>query len=728
MYSANPYVFPLASGQDALQVWPSAEKGTCGQNMDDPWQDLLASSQYVFVPAYIAYGLLDTMAPLCYDTMAPIVSLGGKGCDGKNWLASHCDHAGSSKTVKASKDGKQLLGPEQQDFHQEILRKLALHLAAQPDADQDSQELESEQERQQQAQPPVGLARRSSCKKDVESLGSSPRSVFCDTPEDHSMPVWTDTHGTAAQSIAREEQPDQNTHCVWVPTYIAYGLLDAMMFGQCCPQGSPGSNDSKNRLGPQEQGFHEQMLRKLALHLAAQPDGDHDSSIKGVQSQPFVQNRPRGTSSESCKEKIPHKLSNCGSAGSQEKGAGRSLSLQQNSHQDDFHAQMLQKLALHLAAQPDTPKSVPMEAGKGSAEAWLSEGQHVAWTERQAATRVNQDKGVSLPSSHFQHSTQQQEQEFHQEMLRKLALHLAAQPQPLQQARQQVDASWEACDPVAAGEDKQLCERLVADLEPPADAGRILDVLNWVFSVAGLLSLTQFGSRVVQKAIAVASATQREAFAESLLPVAWELYTDPHGNHVLAKLIEVLPCARLSCIAQGMCGQATTVARHQFGSRILERLIEHCDEEHVGFLLDELLEDLEALARHSFGNFVVQRMFENCTVARKHSCVERLLPHVLQHATHKTASNVVQRMLQFVEFSWQAAMADAFLAGEGATSLESIAATRYGSFVVHQLVDRLHPRIDSVKARVKAAHPRLQESKFSQKNIVDFLGESFFHD
>lgn len=676
--------------------------------MYDPWQDLLTGSQYVFVPAYIAYGLLDTMAPLCYDTMAPIVSLGGKGCDGKNWLASHCDNTGS-KTVKACKDGKQLLGPEQQEFHQEILRKLALHLAAQPDADQESR---------QQARSPAVFESSTSCKKDAESQGSSPRSVFCATPDDHSMPVWTDSNGRAAQSIARpaiarDEQPDESTYCVWVPTYIAYGLLDTMMLSQCCPQSSQGGNDSKNRLGPQDQEFHQQMLRKLALHLAAQPDGDHDSSIKGVQSQPSVR---RGPSSEVCKEKLPHKLASWGSKGSQEKAAGRSLGLQQNPHQDEFHRQMLQKLALHLAAQPDTSESAPLEAGKG---------QRGTWTARQG-TRGNQGKEPSLPSSHFHQSTQQQE--FHQEMLRKLALHLAAQPQPLQQGRQQADASWEAGDPVVAGEDKIFCERLIADLEPPADAGRALEVLNWVVSVAGLLALTQFGSRVVQKAIAVASAQQHEAFAESLLPASKELYTNPHGNHVLAKLMEVLPCTRLSCIAYSIGGQATTVARHQFGSRILERLIEHCDEEHIGFLLDELLEELEALARHPFGNFVVQRIFERCTPARKHRCVEGLLPHVLQHATHKTASNVVQRMLQNVELSWQAAMADAFLAGEGSTSLEAIAATRYGSFVVHQLVDRLHPRIDSVKARVKAAHPQLQESEYSQKNIVDFLGESFFHD
>ena len=36
-----------------------------------------------------------------------------------------------------------------------------------------------------------------------------------------------------------------------------------------------------------------------------------------------------------------------------------------------------------------------------------------------------------------------------------------------------------------------------------------------------------------------------------------------------------------------------------------------------------------------------------------------------------------------------------------------------GSFVIHSLVDKLHPRIDAVKARVKAAQPQLSESKFS---------------
>jgi len=112
----------------------------------------------------------------------------------------------------------------------------------------------------------------------------------------------------------------------------------------------------------------------------------------------------------------------------------------------------------------------------------------------------------------------------------------------------------------------------------------------------------------------------------------------------------------------------------------------------------------------------------------KEDCVKKLLPHVLQHASHKTACNTVQRMLEHSDLACKAMIADAFLEGKGETSLETIAATRYGSFVVQHLVDRFHPRIDAVKARIKAAHSQLQSSGFSQRKIVHFLGEAFFRD
>lgn len=226
----------------------------------------------------------------------------------------------------------------------------------------------------------------------------------------------------------------------------------------------------------------------------------------------------------------------------------------------------------------------------------------------------------------------------------------------------------------------------------------------------------------------MASAQERERLAAVLLPRTMELYPSPHANYVLAKLIEIMPPTRLGAIGEAMRGQAISVARHRFGCRILERLVEHCSETQVGFLLDEVFADLEALARHQYGNFVVQHLLEYASPARKIAAQRALLPHVLAHTTHRTASHVVQRMFDLADSSWQAAIVDTILAGRGEASLEAMAATRYGSFVIQQLVERTHPRTAAVKSRIKAAHEKLQASTFGQKNLLDFLGADFFRD
>jgi hypothetical protein len=343
--------------------------------------------------------------------------------------------------------------------------------------------------------------------------------------------------------------------------------------------------------------------------------------------------------------------------------------------------------------------------------------------------QVDEARGKSIL---FKCSSSKHDQlDFQQDMLRKLALHLAAQPDSQETTQEATLASLSEARGI--GENRAHCDHLISELQASQDisgSARAAEIIEWALLVGRTLALTQSGSRVVQKVIDVASTKQREQLLYVLLAdvSVSELYTSPHANHVVAKLVEIMPPTSLTRIGESMRGKATTVARHQFGSRILERLVEHCGEDQIGFLLDEVVEDFEALARHQFGNFVVARLLEHSTIARRHCCVQKLLPHVLQHATHKTACNIVQRMLDHSDLACQAMIADAFLVGTGETSLESIAATRYGSFVIQHLVDRFHPRIDAVKARLKAARSQLQESGFSQRKIVQFLGEAFFRD
>jgi hypothetical protein len=606
------------------------------------------------------------------------------------------------------------------------------------------------------------------------------------------MPAWSNAY---ANPFDPNYGKVDSGHYVWVPVHIANGLLDAILPWQnfadsICPsfpqdaklksidEAKPvtGNHGGKPVLGAQEQEFHQQMLQKLALHLAAQPDAHNaeegnngfpenvqaDGVEQGVSMPLTPQHEGDGAASEgedeghaspdgfatppsayacASKSRANRSSSECvqvpsyiaqgllGCMADTEKcakahkdQAGKHLS----SQDQEFHQQMLRKLALHLAAQPDdspaAAQNTQFSAPHQTHQDVLPQSAIYANVQRQsnAAKNPKKDKksGKCIP-----------QEEFHQEILKKLALHLASQPdEPQQTPGEQLSTN---CSAIAfgnaseIGEDKKQCDSLIAQLKSPEAPQQ---VMAFVLSTTRTLSLTQHGTRLVQEAIDVASLEQREQFADALFADIQGIYTSPHANHVLSKLIQSLPSDRLVVIAEAMRGTGVTVARNQFGSRILERLIEHCNEDQLGFLLDELVHDLEALSRHQFGNFVVQRLFEHGSAQRQEACVEKLLPHVLQHATHKTACSVVQCMLVHVDLSSKATIADLFLRGKDETSLESIAATRYGSFVVQQLVDKLHPRIDAVKARIKAARPRLQESSFSQRKIVDFLGEAFFRE
>jgi len=710
--SNNAYMF--IATEPLGPVWSQTGSDGKLQNQNDAWHSWLASN-YVWIPSYIAYGLVD-MVPW-QDTVAPIADISLKPCQSQMSPSK----GKGIKGMESSKrhEGKNSLAPDEQEFHQDMLRKLALHLAAQPDAEADSDATVQEQhvleepeklERQEEHSPEcishfcecANFFKHVDKQDEASDAPDTPRS-FCATPEEHGMPVWAGKHQPPQPPPHMEYMEDlteRSSHCVCVPSYIVHGLLETVALGE--------GKGRERRLGAHDQEFHQQMLRKLALHLAAQPGSDLSTGS-------YPAHAPQSPALEK---------SRAGRRGQHQQGKGF-FQHDSRPQQEEFHRQMLQKLALHLAAQPDTPTPSP-HASQYVAPMSMSPAAAEAHAVPAPAPEVRKAPSPSFSQGHQSHPALQPE--CNQELLRKLALHLAAQDHPLDKPHLEVQGDgikWQPMnDPAAIGEDKASCDRLIAELE-----GNDRDEhLNWVLSVVRPFSSTQFGSRVVQKAIATASVQEKEKFAQELLSHSMDLYVSPHGNHVLAKLIEVLPSSRLVCIAESMKGQAATVARHQFGSRILERLLEHCSEQQIGFLLNELLDDLEALARHAFANFVVQHLFEHGTPERKTLCLQKLLPHVLQHATHKTASNVVQRMLEHADVSSQALIADAFLAGEGEASLETIAATRYGSFVIHSLVDKLHPRIDAVKERVKAAHPQLQESKFSQKNILDFLGEAFFRE
>jgi hypothetical protein len=474
------------------------------------------------VPTYIAYGLLEMLVPW-QNYAGDYSAAGGKGViTGMEVFNSLPDELGS-------KDKIHLLGPQEQEFNQQMLRKLALHLAAQPDATaQPAEQVSQTPPRENRSSPvcpvedeldkpsighstaektskgfngicrdvkqPSALGRQESefhqqmLRKLALHLAAQPSSE-----EDAMYPNQgllrgegngerdeeaspgarggglnsPDGFATPPSAYACTARPSSTSQCVRVPSYIVQGLLERIeeedvttpKSNLADDRGCRGIRGNRDReaarhvLRPQEQEFHQQMLRKMALHLAAQPTAEADSQQQ-QQQRPQLYSSPRASPGIVVPESTGAPCEKAGAVGQKprSKEQRRNLTPLNGSHPQEFHPEILRKLALHLAAQPDSTEDSPQ----------------------------------------------------------------APWPQKASCLQDTVGAS-----PEEVGNDKELCDRLIMELEScGADAAKTAkaqDILAWIRSLARPLALTQSGTRVVQIAIDVASLEQRESLVNALL-------------------------------------------------------------------------------------------------------------------------------------------------------------------------------------------------------------------
>lgn len=268
-------------------------------------------------------------------------------------------------------------------------------------------------------------------------------------------------------------------------------------------------------------------------------------------------------------------------------------------------------------------------------------------------------------------------------------------------------------DPMQLIENKELSEQIIARLDSTSKPERG-HIVEWIVGAAKPLALDKHGTRVVQKALEVASNSDRVKLHAALEPHVEDLYVSLHGNHALTRLVEVMPSATIGPVIAQLQSQATTVARHRFGCRVLERLIEHCSEPQISALVDQIVAESDCLCRHPYGNFVVQHILEHGSPSRRTAILHKMLGMIPTLAMHRTASHVVQKALDYSSEEGQSAIIRRLLDGERPTSLAEVACSRYGSFVVEQLAS-IRVWSDEVQGRLSAEIPALGQSQFGRR-------------
>jgi len=255
------------------------------------------------------------------------------------------------------------ISSQDQEFQQEMLRKLALHLASQDD--------ESEEHSEGAVLESLSSPRLADHVKDCISTPD----VFPPTPSsfgDEQCEHYFIGDEECGQAEEKSVQCWQHcSQCVWVPKHVAYGLLRGIAPRQNNP-GGKGSKGGKRAFAPHTQEFHEDMLQKLALHLAAQPAPSHEASKLRQSEDPAPQSKSKTSWADMVDEDaevlpaprmVEEAARPCPSYkyGMNGKDVKEKRLKPNRAEEPEFQQEMLRKLALHLAAQPESDEG-PNEA------------------------------------------------------------------------------------------------------------------------------------------------------------------------------------------------------------------------------------------------------------------------------------------------------------------------------------------------------------------------------
>lgn len=137
------------------------------------------------------------------------------------------------------------------------------------------------------------------------------------------------------------------------------------------------------------------------------------------------------------------------------------------------------------------------------------------------------------------------------------------------------------------------------------------------------------GSKLVQRALEVASPTQQTELVNKLKGFVSCLATSKHGNYVIQKLVEILPSSSCSyhCVGLEILTEFTCVVGDKFGCRVVQRLLEHLDNsDYLRLrLIAAILESSSYLCWDDYGHFTVESLLEHGQASEQAYIVQTLL-------------------------------------------------------------------------------------------------------
>lgn len=198
----------------------------------------------------------------------------------------------------------------------------------------------------------------------------------------------------------------------------------------------------------------------------------------------------------------------------------------------------------------------------------------------------------------------------------------------------------------------------------------------------GEIAQDQYGSRLIQQKLEVASDEEKEHAFKSVLQKMPQLTTDVFGNYVIQKFFEHGDAEQRRIMAEQLVGQVLKMSLQMYGCRVVQKAIDSVQIEQQCLLVSELRGHVLKCIEDQHGNHVIQKCIERLPTDKINFIVDAFEGQASRMAKHCHGCRVIQRLIEYCSSMQISGLLDEVLR----FSME-LATDQYGNYVVQHVME-----------------------------------------
>lgn len=191
----------------------------------------------------------------------------------------------------------------------------------------------------------------------------------------------------------------------------------------------------------------------------------------------------------------------------------------------------------------------------------------------------------------------------------------------------------------------------------------------------------QYGSRFIQKQLAIAEPSEKEVVFNELRDHVLMLSNDVFGNYVIQKFFEHGSPTQRTILIENFRGKMKELSVQMYACRVIQKALEFIQPEQRIDLVKELSGCVLKMIKDQNGNHVIQKAIECIPIELLPFILTSLIGHIYHLSTHSYGCRVIQRLLEFGSLEDQT-----IILNELKDFIPYLLQDQYGNYVIQHIL------------------------------------------